>query len=101
MEDYLKSNCCFLFIPDQAPDTTPFLVRLDYERTIRFGNDTVMADGVALIGMVIRKKTSKGRGIGSEVSGYIKGNDTGHNPATFSFLVPRESAPHPPKCLSL
>jgi hypothetical protein len=49
--------------------------------------------------VVVRKKTSKGGGIGSGVSGYIKGNDTEHNPATFSFLVPRESAPHLPKFL--
>jgi hypothetical protein len=42
MEHYLKSNYCFLFVPDQTPDTTPFLVRLDYERTVRIGNDTVV-----------------------------------------------------------
>ena len=82
MEHYLKSNCCFLFIPDQTPDTTPFFVRL----TVRIGNDTVVADGAALIGVVVRKKTSEGRGIGSGVSGYIKGNDTGHNPASGSHI---------------
>ena len=95
MEHYLKSNSSFLFIPDQTPDTTTFLVRLDYERTVRIGDDTVMADCVTLVGVVVRKKTSEGCGIRSGISGYIERNDTEPH---FSPLCPGNRHPTPPNC---
>src|SRR5271154_306657 len=73
MEDYLKSYCSFLFIPNQTSNRTTLLIGLDDEGPIRIGNDTVFADCVGLVSVVVRKKTRERSWISSRISGISSG----------------------------
>ena len=89
MEHYPKSNCSFSSIPDQTPDSAAFFVPLDYECVIRIGNDAFMADCVTLIGVIVRKKTSEGHGIGSV------GEEIIQDVTRPNFSTPRPGNRHP------
>jgi len=97
-EHYLKSNCSFLFIPDQTSNATTFLVRLDDECSIRIRNHTVITDCVALIGVVVRKKASERCRIGSELVGLPTGVIRSIIQPHFSALCPGNRYPTPPNC---
>lgn len=89
MEDYLKSYCSFLFIPNQTSNRTTFLIGLDDEGPIRIGNDTVFADCVGLVSVVVRKKTHERSWISSRISEIISGMIRGIIEPHFSPLRPK------------